>query len=130
MAGDQPPSPVIPFLFQAPGRLNRVHDTGKPSERYQDPSPRSEHLEDLKIVAAEVRQKKKVPRDKMINTILEVCSHKFLSLPELANVLNRSRDTLRVHYLAKLMAEGRLDLEHPERLNHPRQRYITRRDVE
>ena len=74
-----------------------------------------------KVVA--IAERKKVPSEEMERAILTVCAGRFLSLRELRNLLHRSADTLRTHYLSKMVDQGRLKLLFPERPSHPRQRY-------
>jgi hypothetical protein len=55
--------------------------------------------------------------------IIAACRDRFLALPELAGGLRRNPGTLRIRYVTRLVAAGRLVLLHPEAPNHPHQAY-------
>jgi predicted transcriptional regulator len=57
--------------------------------------------------------------------LLELCRGRSLTLGELAELTGRTPQTLRIHYLAKLVAAGRMRLRYPEAPTHPGQGYIT-----
>jgi hypothetical protein len=63
--------------------------------------------------------------------ILELCAE-YKSLPELASALARSEMSLRRHYISAMVREGLLEMEFPDRANHPTQRYRTveQREIE
>jgi ATP-dependent DNA helicase RecG len=52
-----------------------------------------------------------------------LCSEQSLQLRELAELLGRKADTLRVHYLNPMVEEGLLRLRYPALPNHPKQAY-------
>ncbi|WP_019498368.1 ATP-binding protein [Pseudanabaena sp. PCC 6802] len=85
----------------------------------------SEHSdrELLLAIAAPIRQKKRVTPDQMRSTILQLCTDRFLLLKALAELLNRSPDTLRTHYLNPMLQERSLELKYPEQPSHPQQAY-------
>ena len=95
--------------------------------------PNSEHNEDnsehnsishLRNIAAPIREKKRVKPEIMRKTILELCSHQYLDLKTLADLLDRSPETIRTHYLNPMLDEKVLTLKYPE-INHPQQAYKT-----
>ncbi|MEM8780422.1 MAG: hypothetical protein AAGF26_16435, partial [Cyanobacteria bacterium P01_G01_bin.49] len=57
-------------------------------------------------------------------TILKLCSHQYLDLKTLADLLDRSPDTIRTHYVNPMLDEKLLELKYPE-INHPQQAYKT-----
>jgi hypothetical protein len=85
----------------------------------------SEHWRKLVQHSAAVGGAKRVSRDLMESVILDLCSEQFLSIKALAELVNRSADTLRVHYISSMVKRGLLDLQFPDRLNHPNQGYRT-----
>jgi len=95
-----------------------------PSKSEHLPS-RSEHLAQLSAIAEPVFGKRKVPKSLMEDIILQVCAKNFLSLKELAGLLNRSPLTLRTHYLKSMVRRGIIELRYPNKPNHPRQGYRT-----
>jgi ATP-dependent DNA helicase RecG len=59
----------------------------------------------------------------MVKTILAACSGDFLDLAALADLLDRSPDSLRIYYLNRMVKEGQLELRHPGKPTHPDQGY-------
>jgi ATP-dependent DNA helicase RecG len=100
------------------------------SERLQPDSEHllasSEHSRQLLELASPVREVGRVPMRVMRETIVSVCTDRFVSLRTLAHVLRRSPDTLRTHYLNDMVKAGILELRYPDRPNHPGQAYRTR----
>ncbi len=139
LPGEEPQEGEDPFVWQAVGRINRVHDTGKESESFQQvvqrsqhlaPDsqhliPDSQHLEKLESLAGEIRTTRKAPRAQVVQIILSICREHYLSLRELSQILARKPATLQNHYLAKLVSDGSLELLYPDKVNHPKQRYRT-----
>ncbi len=87
----------------------------------------SEHKEnsDLLEIAALVRETKRVKPEVMQDTIAKLCAGGYLSLKELAQLLNRSSHTIRTHYIEPMLSKGLLELKYPDRTNHPQQAYKT-----
>lgn len=56
-------------------------------------------------------------------TLLAICRDEFLTADVIAERLGRSSQTVRRHYLPRLVATGRLVLRYPETPNHPLQAY-------
>ncbi|MGE3760076.1 MAG: ATP-binding protein, partial [Pseudobdellovibrionaceae bacterium] len=77
-------------------------------------------------LAEQVRTKQRAAKDLVQRAILEVCGAAGpLTLDAIAQTLNRAPETLRVHYISKLVADGALVLAYPDRPNHPQQAYKT-----
>ncbi|MDZ7818753.1 MAG: putative DNA binding domain-containing protein [Aliarcobacter sp.] len=55
--------------------------------------------------------------------ILEICSNKYISLTILSQLLNRSSDSLRKHYLNPMVKNGILVRAYETKPNHPNQAY-------
>ncbi|HDR7915085.1 TPA: AAA family ATPase, partial [Bacillus wiedmannii] len=70
-----------------------------------------------------VRSKKRVKRDQMESLILQLCSVQALSIKEIANLLNRSIDTIRKDYVYPLVEQEKLETIYPENFSHPQQAY-------
>ncbi len=77
-------------------------------------------LEDL---AAQPRQHRKVKRQVMIDTILALCADQYITVSCLAQLVNRTPDTLREQYLTKLVREQRLIMAFPKTPTHELQAY-------
>lgn len=59
------------------------------------------------------------------STILKLCSEEFLTVSELAELLNRRPDPLRNKYLSPMAKDGLLERRFPADPNHPQQAYRT-----
>jgi len=67
----------------------------------------------------------KVPPAMMQDSILELCRGRFLSLQQLASILNRHGPTLRHRHVSPLVAAGKLRMRFPRAGNRPDQAYTT-----
>lgn len=79
--------------------------------------------EELQRIAQEVSGKGKVDRQVMERVILALCAEEFLTLQELATLLNRKPQNLRNAYLTPMTRENRLQLRYPKQARHPHQGY-------
>jgi ATP-dependent DNA helicase RecG len=84
--------------------------------------------ERLKMIAAEIRRRRKAPKESVENLIVQLCRGRFLLLKELSPLLGRSPETIRTHYLAKMIKQGRVRLLYPGKPSHPQQRYMSSED--
>ncbi len=102
-----------------------------PSSEHLPPSsehlaPSSEHLERLKAIAEPVRSQGKAPKEQVERVILELCKARYLTLRDLADLLDRAPDSLRNHYVNRMVEEGRLVPKFPDKPSHPDQGYRTK----
>jgi predicted HTH transcriptional regulator len=86
----------------------------------------SERLKRLRSVAEPIEGKRKVPSRIMEDVILKLCKEDYLSLRDIAKILDRTPDTLRIHYLNRMVKGGLLELRYPDKPSHPDQGYKTR----
>ena len=63
----------------------------------------------------------------MERLIIDLCNWNPLSLKEIAKLINRKTSSVRYLYLNKLIAQGKLFYTIPEMLNHPNQKYTTKK---
>ncbi|MGC9351005.1 MAG: ATP-binding protein, partial [Sulfurovum sp.] len=99
------------------GRTYKLNlDFKKQSLQHLDPS--LQHSSTIE----EVRNSKKSSKALVIKAILEACNNRFVSAIELSTLLNRSVESLRNHYLGKMVKEGLLKTKYDE-LSHPDQAY-------
>jgi ATP-dependent DNA helicase RecG len=77
----------------------------------------------LIAIALPVRNKRRADPAVVKAVIFELCLERFISLKDLSDLLTRSPDTLRTHYLAGMITEKLLELRYPEQINHPHQAY-------
>ena len=89
---------------------------------------RSEHSESgqtekLLAIAAPVREKPRVAKVLVEETVLALCSEDWRTLRTLAGLLGRDTDSLRNHYINPMLKDGRLIARVPGNPNHPNQAY-------
>lgn len=80
-------------------------------------------------IARPVRESRKA-RQTVQRVILQLCSGRFLSVRQLAALLDRRDETLRSQYLTPMLEQGLLELRYPNTRNHPDQAYRTRASAE
>jgi ATP-dependent DNA helicase RecG len=93
--------------------------------------PNSSHLDpqqDVRLlgIAEEVRNTGKIDPQITQRAILELCRGRFLSVADLAALLNRSARGLRDRFVKPLIDEGLLERRFPQQPNHEQQAYRTR----
>jgi hypothetical protein len=71
----------------------------------------------LQTIAAPVSSASRVERAVIEEVILKLCKRRFLTLKELAALLNRSADKLRMRYLTDLVRSHALELRFPNAPN-------------
>ncbi len=91
-------------------------------------SDSSEHLDTeqeqkLLQIAAAVRNTNQRSKVLMETTILALCNDNWLNLRTLARLLDRQPDTLRNHYINRMLKDGRLEAKFPGKPHHPGQAY-------
>jgi len=74
-----------------------------------------------------LKGKKRASPDLIRQAILIICENDFVSVDEIATMLSRSRDTVSIHYISKMVKEGLLELKYPENISHPHQAYRARK---
>ena len=80
-------------------------------------------MDELIQIARPVRDTGAAPQATVRATILALCSGRFLSLRELAGLLNRNQETLRNEYISKMVKSRQLELRHPDNPKHRQQAY-------
>ena len=96
------------------------------SSEHYGPSPEhfeSEQTEQLLALASPVREKARVAKELVEETILALCSEDWRTLRTLAGLLGRDADSLRNHYINPMLRDGRLVARVPGKPNHPNQAY-------
>lgn len=82
-----------------------------------------QHIEELRSIAEPVASAGRAKQELVVATILKLCQGRYLSLAELAELLQRDPDTLRKSFIRAMLANGQLLPEHPNIKTHPKQRY-------
>ena len=77
------------------------------------------------------RLKRRDSADKIKSIIIRMCSVNYLKLGDIAKILGRGTEYVRVKFLLPMIEAGELELLYPHQSNHPYQAYRTkkRRDV-
>jgi hypothetical protein len=81
------------------------------------------HRSALEALAAEPRNKKRVPREVMRQLLLALTDGQFVAIKCLAELVNRDPETLRGQYLTQMVRDGELEIAFPRTPNDPRQAY-------
>lgn len=79
-----------------------------------------QHLEEL---AELPRNSGKIDRERMIQTLLELCEGHYIRLDCLASLVDRKPGTLQGQYLTQLCRDQMLRMAFPDKPNDPRQAY-------
>ena len=96
----------------------------EPSSQHNERSLPSQ--EGLPVLVEEIRVRQRSAPAKVEAAILALCADEFLSAQDLANALRRGIDTLKNHYISKMIREGRLEARYPDQPTHPFQAYRAR----
>jgi len=127
---NEPVTPVSDGTIQT--KLGLPEQTGDSSVHLGNSSVHlngsSERLERLRKIIEAIDGKRKVPATVMEGTILNLCQEDYMSLRDIAGILRRTSDTLRIHYLNGMVKSGKLELRYPDKPSHPDQGYRTRRE--
>ncbi|HOC71901.1 MAG TPA: ATP-binding protein [Candidatus Hydrogenedentes bacterium] len=105
---------------------NSVHNAASSvhsGQTQEDDTPSEERLSELQVLAMTMVEKRRTDPDHMRRAILMLCDRDWLSVKQFADLLRRSYDTMRTHYLNPMVRDGDLLLRYPERPSHPRQCY-------
>ena len=103
-------------MYRANGEMYRAN-----GEMYRAEQIPEELLERINKIG------KKLASNEMESLILDLCSFQAFSLMELSTILQRNIMFLRNHYLKPLIKQGKLFYTIPEMLNHPNQKYTTKK---
>jgi predicted HTH transcriptional regulator len=83
----------------------------------------SVHSELRELVNQKLGGKKRVSPELMEETIRLLCIDRSLTLEQLEELLERSSETIRTHYLNPMVKRGILKLKYPDKPTHPDQGY-------
>jgi ATP-dependent DNA helicase RecG len=113
----------------SPDSSEHSPDSSEHSPDSSEHSPdNSEHLDTeqeakLLEIAAAMRNTNQRSKVLMESTILALCKDSWLNLRTLARLLDRQPDTLRNHYINRMLKDGRLEAKFPGKPHHPGQAY-------
>jgi len=107
--------PMESEMFGAPGICSKSSSEHLPgsfehlTESSEHLIASFEHLDKLREIAGQVRSVRKASRTVVEATILCLCEGRYLTLDDLADLLNRSKDSLRNHYINPMLEDGRIE---------------------
>jgi hypothetical protein len=106
--------------------VNEAEETEEAGEEdeYLDEDEETGFIPEFGSLEEMVRNTPRLRPSIVRGAILELCGQ-FRSLPELASALARSETSLRRHYISAMVREGLIEMEFPDRVGHPAQRYRT-----
>jgi ATP-dependent DNA helicase RecG len=84
--------------------------------------------ETLLEIAAQARNNKRLPPEKMEQTILKLCTNRWLTRNQLGKLVQRNADGLRSRFLSPMAERGVLQLRYPDKPNHIDQAYTANLD--
>jgi len=122
---------------------NPVEEISRPTEEISRPTEEiSRPIEEISRPAEEISRpmgfpeniqnrildlKKWTPASEMKTLIIDMCTIKPLGLNEISVLLNRKPSSIRYQYINLLIKQGKLFYTIPEMLNHPNQKYTTKK---
>jgi predicted HTH transcriptional regulator len=127
-AGPAPGSVSLPYKVPSPQHNELSSQHKKPSSQHnglssQHKEPSLPHKEALPALVEEIRNQKRSDPAKVEEAILALCADEFVTAQELGEKLQRSMETLKNHYISKMIREGRLVPRYPDQPTHPLQAY-------
>lgn len=120
-----------PLLFENAGTTvgiseqSAVEGSEHLPRRSEHTAQDSEQWDLLMEISRSVRNSKRAPKHEVESAIVKLCGIRHLTLRELQQLLGRTADSLRVHYLSRLAKGGQIRLRFPESVNHPNQSYTS-----
>ncbi|MDD1728079.1 MAG: AAA family ATPase, partial [Methanospirillum sp.] len=98
-----------------------VHLEGSSDRLIDDP----DILPELQGIAKPVFSTGKASKELIEETIIRLCEDRFLTIDELATLLNRNKNSLRSRYISQMIVDGRLIQKYRNVPSHPNQKYTT-----
>lgn len=80
----------------------------------------------LRAIAAPVRDSDRARPEQVQEAILRLCAGRYLSIRDLSALLGRKVEKLRDRHVRELLDANRLELQYPDKPNHPQQGYRTK----
>ena len=109
--------------YTVAGERSSVQSAEQSSVQSVVSSVQSPAIEAEGELLAQIAQKRWTRRQDMKNAVLLICRGRFVTAAEMASTLGRSAETLRTHYLGRMVEAGELDLRYPDKASHPNQAY-------
>jgi len=113
------------------GSLHKESSTHKDSIHKEDSSHKGltqNETTQLKLIAASALERKRLPPEQLKKIILELCRERFLTMREIASLINRNESAVRSRFLRVMVREGLMELRFPNKVNAPNQAYRTRKN--
>ena len=105
-------------------------DSPQNSPQLAGDSPQLDRLAGLSVeiqgllpLAESARKNKKLPVDQLKGVIQQLCQNRWVSIAELAALVDRDAEKLQSRFLTAMVREGVLELRYPDVRNRPDQAY-------
>jgi ATP-dependent DNA helicase RecG len=122
-----PGKQLLKNLNTPPNELNTPpNELNTPPNELNTP-PQNNLPDDIQQLIKSLKQKER-DTSKIEHVIVEICKLKPFKSSEIASFINRKEDYVKRNFLSKMIKRGLLVYSHPEMLNHPDQRYMTKKD--
>lgn len=125
--GDSPPHkpPSSPRKPPSPPRNEAPppHKPGHPPAFHDDQVLGLLNEPAISELVAPVRNSERTDEQTVRRVILGLCKGRYLTLRQLAELLNRGMDGLRDRHISKMVKAGQLELKYPDRPSHRSQGY-------
>jgi hypothetical protein len=100
-------------------------ESESPSSTWEPTPPTDPRLRRLWEKAKHLHGALRLKQEDVEQVILDACRGRYLSVQEIGIILERSANSIRVHFLNPMVHDGRLVKEFPDKRSHPQQRYRT-----
>jgi ATP-dependent DNA helicase RecG len=129
-----PPLPA--FVRSAESASDSAHNARTPHIKVGDSAHKiadslrslsEERREQLRAIAASSQPDSRLKPDTMRRLILDLCQGVYLTAADLADLLSRNPNSLRLRFLTPMVADGLLQRKYPHEPNRPDQAYTTKK---
>lgn len=101
---------------------NTISEVQHKGDEVQHSEAEVQHKQRMEEIVAPLGGGKRAKRETVEAVIVKLCAIKEMSCQEIADLLNRSEQTIQNHYLNKMCDTGLLETKFPIK-HHPKQRY-------
>lgn len=120
---------MVYFLNSVHNKGDSVHNETNSVHKKTSSVHKDENLKNrLLNIAEPARKNKRISPEDMKKIIIQLCSETELKLDELAELLDRSTETLRTHYVSQMVKDDELQMLYPDEPNHPKQAYLRKQN--
>ncbi|RHJ79738.1 hypothetical protein [Parabacteroides sp. AM08-6] len=88
---------------------------------FSESASEDESAKDITLQAK--RKKKRISKNELMEIIVDVCSEKYLTIVQIATLVDRNSAYIKNELIPELLATSRLTRLYPDAPNHPNQAY-------